>query len=117
MIYKDYEYLISRDVITSDDIVDWTDRTLLYGYTCERESWHVYMKDEKIFTCIYAYEQKPVAVKIRSNEDYVPDKRLYPHFCDFEFCLLLKTKGIYLPFTTFTKTLKPDEKYAGEILT
>ena len=28
-------------------------RTLLYGYTCERETFHVYIKDQKIYTVVY----------------------------------------------------------------
>ena len=51
-------------------------------------------------------------VKIKSNEDYIPDKRLYPETCDFMFCALLKSAGIYLPFTAFDKN-RPDKKFYG----
>lgn len=38
---------------------------------------------------------------VQSNQDYIPDKRLYPERCDYAFCKLLKRKGLYLPFTAF----------------
>jgi hypothetical protein len=40
-------------------------------------------------------------VVVDCNEDFVPDKRLYPARCDFEFCCALKRLGIDLPFTNF----------------
>lgn len=51
-------------------------------------------------------------VKIKSNEDYIPDKRLYPETCDFMFCALLKSADVYLPFTAFNKN-RPDKKFYG----
>ena len=61
------------------------DRTLLYGYTCDRKTFHVYLKDKEIHTVLYdiSYDgkiPKPInmtEVHVMSNRDYVPDKRLY----------------------------------------
>lgn len=83
------------------------DRTLIYGYTCERKTFHVYMKNQKIYTVIYERDFKCGAAKpknmrqieIKSNREYVPDKRIYPEMCDYHFCCLLKERGIELPFT------------------
>jgi hypothetical protein len=38
---------------------------------------------------------------IYDPEQYVPSKRSYPESCDYEFCRLLKRKGVYVSFTTF----------------
>jgi len=104
-------------------------KTLLYGYTCERETFHVYMKDQKIYTVVYNtdysinYEKelgsfmrgepKPKnmrQVEVKSNRDFVPNKRLYPERCDYHFCRALKEKGIDLPFTHWSEEVQPNEK-------
>lgn len=85
------------------------DRTLLYGYTCERKTFHVYLKNMKIHVVVYNVDysgNKPRPVNMReievhSNQDYIPDKRLYPETCDYRFCKLLKRYGLWLPFTTY----------------
>ena len=101
------------------------DKTLIYGYTCERKTFHVYLKDHKIYTVIYEREfsrGKPIPVNMRllevtSNRDYIPDKRIYPEMCDYHFCQLLIQKGINLPFTNFQQEAETDERgYYGCIL-
>lgn len=96
------------------------DRTLLYGYTCDRKTFHVYLKDQEIHTVIYdiVYEEKDpnpinmVEVHVKSNRDYIPDKRLYPETCDYLFCKLLKNVGVHLPFTTFNDD-RPIQDFYG----
>ena len=104
-------------------------KTLLYGYTCERETFHVYIKNEQIYVVVYETdysidynkelgsfmrgEPKPKnmrRIEVKSNRDYVPDKRLYPERCDYNFCLLLKEKGVDLPFTHWSEEIEPNEK-------
>lgn len=103
-------------IITSDDLINQEDRTLLYGYTCERYTWHVYLMGGEIFTVVYDYGQEPREVAVSTNHDYVPDKRLHPERCDYEFCKLLKKMGVHLPFTTYSDYTFDDEQYYGEIL-
>lgn len=100
-------------------------RTLLYGYTCERETFHVYLKDQKIYTVVYKTEYSRGApmpknmrqIEVNSNRDFVPDKRLYPERCDYHFCRALKERGIDLPFTHWSEEIEPNEKgYYGFIL-
>lgn len=102
-------------VITISDLKNTTDRTLIYGYTCERDTWHVYIHKNHIYTVIYKYKESPEQIEIKDNYYYVPDKRLYPECCDYEFCKLLKEKGIDLPFTTWTDR-KEKKVYYGERL-
>lgn len=91
-------------------------KTLLYGYTCERETFHVYIKNDQIYVVVYNNDYstdrvKPKnmrQIKVTSNHDYVPDKRLYPERCDYNFCLLLKEKGVQLPFTTWSEPVEID---------
>lgn len=96
------------------------DRTLLYGYTCDRRTFHVYLKDLKIHTVIYNVDYscdnpKPknmIEISVSSNMDYVPDKRLYPETCDYKFCKLLKNANIKLPFTAFNEN-RPIQDFYG----
>jgi hypothetical protein len=56
------------------------DRTLLYGYTCERETFHVYLKNKNIYAVVYENDYstdkaKPKNMRqiiVTSNYDYVP---------------------------------------------
>ncbi|PGP21017.1 hypothetical protein COA01_15880 [Bacillus cereus] len=102
-------------VLTIDDLTNKADRTLLYGYTCDGEAWHVYVKDNAIYTVIYPYGSNAKYVEVESNQEYVPDKRLCPERCDFEFCSLLKQKGICLTFTSWKDDIK-EETYYGQVI-
>ena len=108
----------TNDLISVNDLHNKKDRTLIYGYTCERNTFHVYLKDMQIHTVAYNTDysgDKPkvknmVEFAIKSNHDYVPDKRLYPECCDYEFCKLLKERNVrFLPFTTFDTDRHIDE--------
>lgn len=116
---KEFEKLELTKVITASDLINKKDRTLLYGYTCTRETFHVYLKNMKIHVVIYQnyYVCEIVKLKnmreiiVKSNIDYIPDKRLYPEACDFEFCKLLEEKKLHLPFTNFNNNRKVSDFY------
>ena len=113
MTLKELEFLKNinkiNELITAKDLLNTKDRTLLYGYMCTRETFHVYLKNNEIHTVIYSRDYSENSIKpknmreisIKSNANYIPDKRLYPETCDYEFCVLLKERDIYLPFTTY----------------
>ena len=101
-----------ESVLCADDLKPHLKyRTLLYGYTCENETFHVYLKDGKIHAVAYFndYSDDTVKpknmreIKIENNRDFIPDKRLYPEACDYHFCKLLKLRDIHLPFTTWNE--------------
>ena len=112
-----------QSIITADDLLIYgcNNRTLLYGYTCERETFHVYIKDKVIHVVVYnneysrgeAIPKNMREITVRSNWNYVPDKRLYPERCDYIFCWMLKRKGIDPPFTTFNEGFNWDGPYCG----
>ncbi len=106
---------IRREVITGSDLTNQEDRTLLFGYTCARETWHVYLKNGDIR--IYQYGgwfDNRVERYANYDTDFVPDKRLNPERCDYEFCKLLTLKGVNLPFTTWSDEVEKSNYY-GEI--
>ena len=119
MYKEEYEILqqIDKDIslITINNLINKLDRTLLYGYTCERDTWHVYIEDNKIYKVIYNSNKEPEEHEVLNDFEYVPDKRLYPECCDYEFCRLLKERGAHLPFTTWQD--RPEKKiYWGKTL-
>lgn len=101
-------------VVRAADLNDRTPRTLLLGYTCDRDTWHVYLDDVGVINVlhyretrdasgnpVYFVEQHLRGDEVPHNEAYIPDKRLYPESCDAEFCGLLVQAGVQLPFTTY----------------
>lgn len=115
MTNKQYELLNNinkaNELISVENLCNIKDRTLLYGYNYYRTIFHVYLKNRIIHTVLYKtiYSDlyltiKPInmiEISVMSNYDYVPNKRLYPEACDYEFCKLLKERNIILPFTIF----------------
>jgi hypothetical protein len=105
-------------------------KTLLYGYTCDRETHHVF-QDHYGHIYIYVYRNnldKPeTSIRkadvsgdgIESLDELVPNKRLYPQYCDFDFCVYLKERGVHLPFTKWEEPkpnpTNPRSIFAGEI--
>lgn len=110
-----------ENLISAEDLKPFVkDRTLLYGYTCDRKNFHVYLKNMEIHTVVYGLDYSTGEVKpkdmreipVVANHDYIPDKRLYPEACDYQFCKLLKNCGFDLPFTVFTGT-RPVREFYG----
>lgn len=109
-------------LICGGDLENQLDRTLLWGYTSACASWHVYLEAGVIHTVTYAYGSELEERPVTSNADYVPDKRVYPEACDFEFCRLLAGRGVVIPYDYpsfsdgwveqqyYGKTLSPSQK-------
>lgn len=91
--------------ISVDDFTNKKDRTLIWGYTPERDSFHVYLKDKKIHLYVYTYVEKNI-LKFNSGRELevdilIPRGRVYPEASDYEFCKKLLDMGINIPFTIF----------------
>lgn len=91
--------------IEASELTDQTDRTLIYGYTVGRETFHLYLENGAFNRVIYDGDKVFLAgetgVESLALAQCVPDKRVYPERCDFEFCRLLKSRDVSIPFTTF----------------
>lgn len=91
------------------------DRTLMFGYNCNRDTFHLYWMNGAIHSVYYNWTTKrladfPLIFKEKILASIcVPNKRVYPARCDYEFCKLLLSKGVYIPFTTFEE-VKPETK-------
>lgn len=87
------------------DVLGGEDRTLLRGYTCDRDTWHVYLKDGDIHLLVYSYPDVVVRHEARDSwmnpEDLVPDKRVYPESTCFRFARELQVRGVRVPYLRF----------------
>lgn len=108
---KQYEILCEMERVparaSSKELRNQEPRTLIYGYTCDRDTFHVYLGEDGIHLVVYNYHGM-LALHCRESEglpleDCVPDKRVYPEACDYEFCLILKRAGVNIPFTTWSE--------------
>jgi len=110
--------------INVSDLANQEPRTLLWGYTTERLSHHIYIKDGLMH--LFQYEGRSSWSGLGHKfymfgpelpiETIIPAelKRLYPEACDAEFCGLLRGMGSYLPFTTWNDKREP-QQYHGEV--
>lgn len=102
--------------VTVDTLEDQSDRTLLWGYTVERYSHHVFIKDGELRMVVYGSNvEEPFVMKRGSIPvlEIVPNKRLYPDACDLEFCNRLLEMRVNPPFTTF-RFDRPASKFHGK---
>lgn len=100
-------------LLCEEDFDNKEDRTLIYGYTCDRETFHVYFKNKKIRVIKYGgYKNIPLTeINPKTNQDFIPDKRVYPDASDYNFCLKLREFGYEIPFTSY-KTFAKETFYA-----
>lgn len=94
----------TKKKVTSVSALDGTTKTLLYGYTTDRDTHHVYQEAGELHLLVYNRDQQ--LLDHRHGHDLpidgiTPNKRLYPESCDFDFCLQLKELGVNLPFTNY----------------
>lgn len=98
---------LARPVLKGADLANQQDRTLMYGYNVARQTFHVYLRGGVIHQVTYRNDvllEHKTENEITSNDFYVPEKRAYPGWCDFEFCSTLILRGAEISFTTFDPT-------------
>jgi hypothetical protein len=99
---QELEYLRRAPVPdTMIGIIPGKDRTLLYGYDCDRRTWHVYQQHGWLHHVIYSGSNREFDfIASADARGLVPNKRLYPEACDYDFCRELKRLDIHPTFTT-----------------
>ena len=125
MIQEEYNYLKIMEAhhnrnINADSLKPFLkNRTLIYGCTSEGLIFHVYLKKMQIHSVTYKMDYstkkpRPInmkEIKITSNADYIPDKKIYPEKCDFIFCKVLLDHDVDLPLAPFCVNNSPKEFY------
>ena len=96
----------AEKTISVGELRNKSDRTLLYGYDTDRNTYHTYLKHGRLNHVVKTGNKTISSVHDESSlplEGLVPNKRLYPERCDLEFCSLLKEKDVAMTFTTFSE--------------
>lgn len=91
------------------DAIGRTDRTLVYGYTLERDTFHAYVCDGEIHVVTYdnGYDRKPTQVISHLHgtqvafEALVPSKRAYPNRTEYAFAVTMRAAGYPLTLTSW----------------
>lgn len=111
--------VISPRTVSGAMLVNKTPGTLMYGYTCNRDTFHLYLDDAEVIQCV-TYSGDGLLLSHAFGElearKCVPDKRLCPERCDYEFCALLLSLQVSLPFTIYDDKVKSSSTYDGRLL-
>ena len=111
---QDYRAMPTR--LSASMLRNRVPRTLIWGFDCDRNSFHVYLGDDNQLHIVrYDYDGFLLAYQTEANAEpqaYVPNKRVYPGACDLEFCRILIDADVRIPFTTFEA--RPDETFFGK---
>lgn len=78
--------------------------TLLVGYTCARETFHVYAYNGVLNVVVLNSSEILISHLAGASllpEQLVPDKRVYAEYTNFRLANLLKEKGLEVPYTTW----------------
>lgn len=115
--YQSLSKVQAGPLFTAESLTNKTPRTLLLGYTCDRESWHVYLgEDQKIHLVVY---NSSLLLRHQTtfgrDEDLIPNKRLIPDACDFEACEKLTRLDVSLPFTTWDDREDDSRAFKGKV--
>ncbi|KQO98292.1 hypothetical protein [Leifsonia sp. Leaf264] len=102
------------DRLSVTDLHDQSERTLVYGYTPERDSFHMYLLGGQIHLHIYSHAKVSLFHEAapKWNPEFLrPNKRAYPQFTDFEFAVLMKRLDWALEFANFEEPNRPGPFY------
>ena len=110
MNQKQFEQISQNRLISACDLLNQSPRTLIYGSTLEGHDFHVYLGfdgDIYVLTSLRQNQYDHLAVLdvssgssggVGRNIDFAPGIVANPEFSDFEFCTLLKERGVTIHF-------------------
>ena len=126
---EEYEKLFKSNVDTSvyikvSDLKNKEDRTLIFGYDVDRNSFHVYFLNGKFNIIIYSLHKLiyySCSLEKVDSEKCIPNKRIYPESCDYEFVNLLIEKGFgdslcVLPFDEKRAKKLENKRFHGKVI-
>jgi len=98
------------------------DRTLVFGYDVDRNTFHLFIRGGELRKVVYRNQGEEADILSFASGEFapaecVPNKRVYPERCDFEFCHLVAERGVMVPFTTLDTSGRTfdDEVYHGRL--
>lgn len=116
---EQHQYLNRSDLATLSvsDLTDKTPRTLAYGYSINRNRVHTYLGDDGLIH-LFEYDNNAsvvvnhIAEETFSVSDFHPGKRTFPERTDYEFAMLVHSRGGDLCFTNYTEDV-PEAIFYG----
>ena len=93
-----------RPKVTAAQFASGGDRTLIYGYTAERDTFHVYVQDGRLHRFVYRqYVDAFIVVSYESAQsmhgtNMVPGKAIYWRRSDFDAVWFLAVLDVYMHF-------------------
>jgi hypothetical protein len=103
--YRDLKKSWQEVPAVSVDEIKGPDRTLLYGYMVNRQTFHVYFQNGAIHVLLTTYGRDEPADYYASAfplvSTLVPSKRVYPESTDADFVRLLAQRGADVPLLPF----------------
>ena len=104
--------------VSVDDFSD-RNKTLLYGYDCDRNTLHVYIMDDEIHILWYRGSEMLGYSKNTSFylEELCPNKRAHPQHTDFTLAKMFRMAEVDCTYTTVHWHKVPNEtpQFAGKI--
>jgi hypothetical protein len=122
MNQSEYEHFRAEDshvpitVVTAEK-VGGPNRTLVYGYDVDRNSFHAYQHEGKLYVRTYGRGDQVIsdasgpalpATILR------PNKRVYPQYTDGDFARIMRDLDFPLPFTNWSEPNR-EGPYYGKI--
>ncbi|KWU19133.1 hypothetical protein [Burkholderia cenocepacia] len=103
--FKELQHRADRPVrLSASLLVNLEPRTLIYGATSKRDTFHVYLDEAKIQLVTYdgdGFLRKYQTELELEAADYEPGKYAYPEACDFEFAALLQQAGVDVNYLAY----------------
>lgn len=109
-------------VVRGQALSNQDSRTLVYGYSCDRSTFHLYLEQGVLTRVLYDHDGLCLSVLKESADeglpiaDCVPDKRMYPERCDHEFVQLLQRLGKGLLLTSWPEQVPAPAPFYGKKL-
>ncbi|MFF2378381.1 hypothetical protein ACFVUW_28730 [Streptomyces xiamenensis] len=89
----------------SVDEISRPERTLAFGFTSDKDTWHCYLHGANIHVLVYRRSTNSAVNHLArptwNVAGLAPDKRVYPESVDAGFARLLLKRGQDLPYTRF----------------
>lgn len=112
------KFMPDSNKISGSSLQNATARTLVWGYTLDRNSFHVYLDEFGVIHRVI-YDHQNIVLSHDEGEflpeSLSPDKRAYPEACDYEFCRLMASLDNGLCFTTFNEN-REKTRYHGKVI-
>jgi hypothetical protein len=106
-------------VVNAKCMYNQAERTLVYGCTADKDTLHVYLEAGVVHKVVYNFKGELLLHKTDRDglmyAECAVAKRIYPEACDFDFCAVLKRRGIALSFYVWADNREPAAFYGKRL--